>query len=249
MEYTVIGDSVNLASRLESNAKPGQILISGRTYEMVRRPRRGGAAGPDQGQGQGGTGGGLRAGRAPGGRVSAARGAIAEHLGARARRWARWRCSRAPAPTAAPSARRRGPRRRPAPRGRPPPPPPRGSRLPEAFRVRRLHRHLRASRRHRGDAGRAPSGRRGQGLDDRGLHGHGQLRRGRGSDHPRAALESRRRGARRLPARAHPRAITTSPRQAKGRLVLARQAFEEQMRYLKARGLPRRQPRATSSSS
>ena len=35
MEYTAIGDSVNLAARLESIAKPGQVLISQRTFDMV----------------------------------------------------------------------------------------------------------------------------------------------------------------------------------------------------------------------
>lgn len=36
LDYTAIGDTVNLAARLESNAKPGQILISEHIYERVR---------------------------------------------------------------------------------------------------------------------------------------------------------------------------------------------------------------------
>ena len=35
MEYTVIGDSVNVAARLQENAKAGSILLSRRTYEAV----------------------------------------------------------------------------------------------------------------------------------------------------------------------------------------------------------------------
>jgi class 3 adenylate cyclase/CHASE3 domain sensor protein len=36
MEYTVIGQQVNLAARLVAVAEPGQIIISQRTYDMVR---------------------------------------------------------------------------------------------------------------------------------------------------------------------------------------------------------------------
>jgi adenylate cyclase len=36
MDYTAIGDTVNTSARLESNAKPGQILISQATYDLVK---------------------------------------------------------------------------------------------------------------------------------------------------------------------------------------------------------------------
>jgi class 3 adenylate cyclase len=37
MEYTVIGDDVNVASRLTSMARSGEILISKQTYELLDR--------------------------------------------------------------------------------------------------------------------------------------------------------------------------------------------------------------------
>ncbi|MBT5471389.1 MAG: adenylate/guanylate cyclase domain-containing protein [Nitrospina sp.] len=36
LDYTIVGGQVNLASRLETNAKPGQILISHETYALVK---------------------------------------------------------------------------------------------------------------------------------------------------------------------------------------------------------------------
>src|SRR5262249_448134 len=36
MDYTLIGNEVNVAQRFESNAGPGQVLITGSTYEHVK---------------------------------------------------------------------------------------------------------------------------------------------------------------------------------------------------------------------
>jgi class 3 adenylate cyclase/tetratricopeptide (TPR) repeat protein len=36
MDYTAIGDTVNLASRMETNAKPGTVLVSADTYKIAR---------------------------------------------------------------------------------------------------------------------------------------------------------------------------------------------------------------------
>lgn len=35
-DYTVMGDTVNLAQRMESNARPGKVLVTGETYRLTR---------------------------------------------------------------------------------------------------------------------------------------------------------------------------------------------------------------------
>ena len=135
-------------------------------------------------------------------------------------RWSRWRCSRAPARRRPPSALRRGPRPVPhradgprvaAPAWRP---------LPEVFDPTTSSSPSREPATRRRLSPRAIWATPGV-LDDRELHGQGQLRRGRGSDHPREALESRRRGARRLPDRAHPLLSQPRPRRPRAGMVLA----------------------------
>jgi len=35
MDYTAVGDAVNLAARFEQNAGPGQVLVTQATYELI----------------------------------------------------------------------------------------------------------------------------------------------------------------------------------------------------------------------
>ena len=37
MDYTAVGDTTNLAARMESLAEPGSILISDSTYRLVKK--------------------------------------------------------------------------------------------------------------------------------------------------------------------------------------------------------------------
>jgi adenylate cyclase len=37
LDYTVIGDTVNTAQRLQTKAEPGQIIISEKSYEQIRQ--------------------------------------------------------------------------------------------------------------------------------------------------------------------------------------------------------------------
>lgn len=37
MDYTAVGDTANLGARMESNAKPGKVMVSGHTYRLVQQ--------------------------------------------------------------------------------------------------------------------------------------------------------------------------------------------------------------------
>ena len=67
MEYTAIGDSVNLASRLESACKTYgvKVILSEFTVRQLTEPMARAGARPDAGEGQAAAGGDLRGARSP----------------------------------------------------------------------------------------------------------------------------------------------------------------------------------------
>ena len=95
-EYTPIGHTTNLASRMQALAPTGSIAISEQTRKLVRGILRAQAAGPDQGQGRQRTGQRLRGDRAgPVAHPAAALGR-ARAVEVRRARSARWtRCKHA----------------------------------------------------------------------------------------------------------------------------------------------------------
>ncbi len=59
MDYTAVGDTTNLASRMQDMASPGSVLVSGDTHRLARDFFEFASLGKVAGQGKRGAAGGL----------------------------------------------------------------------------------------------------------------------------------------------------------------------------------------------